>query len=384
MKRIGALLAVMTAALMLACGAVMAATSTQNPPEQARFRVTLNGFSVNQETWDHALEVDGKGDEVYVRYDTRLVNDEATTLAASSDQSKVMGDTNGFSDRVKAGSRSSLGGLKTGDAFPSSTPWIRSGDIMSDRPPMKLFEGNLIKGETGAAITPTIWEWDGGKDLFNTWGQSIVTNGPKLAQAVAGFINGSSGNGEFIKNNTELGLSSLFALARDILGQAQDRPVGWAASDANYDFSAKTLMLTYENALQISQTDFGKGPGVLAINYQDPANIGGGQYTVYLQVERVDTPPAVTAPRPAPSSQIKDRTPLIGATVRDAQTDLAQGNINLYVDGRAKSFSYNAATDRLTYQSGRLAYGGHTVKVEATDASGLKAAKTWRFKVVRS
>lgn len=254
---------------------------------------------------------------------------------------------------------------------------------MSDRPPMKLFEGNLIRGETGAAITPTIWEWDGGKDLFNVWGQSIVTNGPKLAQAVAAFINGSSSNGEFIKNNTELGLSSLFALARDILGQAQDRPIGWAASDANYDFSAKTLMLTYENAQQISQTDFGKGRGVLAINYHDPANIGGGQYTLYLQVERVDTPPTVTAPRPAPGSQIKDRTPLIGATVRDAQTDLAQADIRLFVDGRAKTVSYNTATDRLTFQSGRLAYGGHTVKVEATDGSGLKGGKTWKFKVVR-
>ena len=123
---------------------------------------------------------------------------------------------------------------------------------------------------------------------------------------------------------------------------------------------------------------------MLAINYQDPANIGGGQYTLYLHVERVDIPPTITAPRPSPGSQIKDRTPLIGATVRDAQTDLAQGNINLYVDGRAKSFSYNAATDRLTYQSGRLAFGGHTVKVEATDASRLKGGLTWGFKVVRS
>jgi hypothetical protein len=33
------------------------------------------------------------------------------------------------------------------------------------------------------------------------------------------------------------------------------------------------------------------------------------------------------------------------------------------------NFSYDAATDRLSYQSGRPDYGRHTVKVEAPDAS---------------
>lgn len=66
-----------------------------------------------------------------------------------------------------------------------------------------------------------------------------------------------------------------------------------------------------------------------------------------------------------------------------AQTELFKGDIHLYVDGRVEDFSYDAATDRLSYRSGRLAYGSHTVRVEATDAHGLRGGKTWTFKVVR-
>jgi hypothetical protein len=53
------------------------------------------------------------------------------------------------------------------------------------------------------------------------------------------------------------------------------------------------------------------------------------------------------------------------------------------VDGNSMTnFSYEAATDRLSYQSGRFDYGRHTVKVAAPDASGLKGENTWSFKVL--
>jgi hypothetical protein len=94
--------------------------------------------------------------------------------------------------------------------------------------------------------------------------------------------------------------------------------------------------------------------------------------------------PTITRPAPSPGSEIRDRTPLIAATVRDADGQLAKSNIKLWVDGQAKSFTYNADTDRLSHLSGTLAYSGHTVKIEITDASDLKAGKTWIFKVVRS
>jgi hypothetical protein len=392
MKRISALLAVIVAAMALASGIVMA-TTTQQSPDQARFRVTLTGFTVNKETWDHALQVDGKRDEVFIRYDTRLVNSGGTTLSESSRSTKVMGDVNGYPERVNAGSANDdpnrpgldgSGGLRTGDSFPTDSPWEIESNLMADRPPVKLFEGNLIDGETGVAITPTVWEWDGGEDLFNKWGRSVVENGPKIAQAVANVVTGSS-NKPTIQSNLELGLPALFTFVTDITGQAMDRPIGYAPANGGYDLSnARSMVLTYESALNAIQSEpIGLGSGVFSIEHKDPASIGGGTYTLYLKVERVDTPPDVTAPRPAPGKQVKDRTPRISATVTDPQTNLLQGDIDLYVDGQARSFSYDAATDRLAFQSGRLAYGAHEVTVEATDAAGLEVTKSWSFKVVR-
>jgi hypothetical protein len=86
--------------------------------------------------------------------------------------------------------------------------------------------------------------------------------------------------------------------------------------------------------------------------------------------------------KPAPGSAICDRTPLIAATVSDADTELAQSNMRLFVDGRARAFSYNADTDRLSRLSNRLAYGRHTVRIEATDGE-LRASKSWNFRIVR-
>jgi hypothetical protein len=387
MKRIGDLLAVMVAAVVLATSAVaLAATNVQSSPKQAIFRVTLNGFTVNNETFDNALELDGKGDEVYIRYDTQLVDNEGTKLLGSQGESSVMGDTNGWPTRVQAGSRSSLGGLKTGDTFPTSTPWIQSGDITQTQPPMKLFEGKLVKGKQGAAITPTIWEWDGGTDILQSWGTSISENAPEIAQSVANLINGSSDENDLIKTNLEMGLPAFFDLLSDIFGRAEDRPVGGVASGDNktFQFNPKSLLLTYETASLATQTDFGFGRGVLAIQYTDPSP-QTGRYTLYLQVQRVDTPPTIKSVRPGPDSQMTDRTPTIGATVRDAQTELGKSNISLSVDSqKITTFAYNQDTDKLTYTpSSKLSFGKHTVKVTARDASSLSTTRGWSFKIAR-
>ncbi len=96
----------------------------------------------------------------------------------------------------------------------------------------------------------------------------------------------------------------------------------------------------------------------------------------------VNTKPTITNVRPAPGTEIRDRTPLIAATVRDAQTDLAKTNIKLFVDGNRKTtFSYDRSTDRLSYTSEQLSFGSHTVKVVATDGV-LSTTRSWFFMVV--
>lgn len=93
-------------------------------------------------------------------------------------------------------------------------------------------------------------------------------------------------------------------------------------------------------------------------------------------------PPTVT--RNSPIRPTRLRTPTIGATVSDRETNLAKSNIRLFVDGKAKTtFVYSRTTDRLTFKSGTLAFGTHTVRVVATDAQGKSAVKVWNFRVIR-
>ncbi len=83
--------------------------------------------------------------------------------------------------------------------------------------------------------------------------------------------------------------------------------------------------------------------------------------------------------RPNEGSRLRDRTPRIKAIVRDIQNDLARPDLKLYVDGRAKSFSYNRSTNRLAYTTGRLSFGRHVVR----DEMGLARTSSWRFEVIR-
>ncbi len=93
--------------------------------------------------------------------------------------------------------------------------------------------------------------------------------------------------------------------------------------------------------------------------------------------------PTITSLRPAAGSVIRDRTPTIRATVRDDRANLAKRDIKLYMDGQRKTtFSYNRATDRLAYTSGKLTYGRHTVRILATDGRN-EMTRSWVFRVVR-
>ena len=96
------------------------------------------------------------------------------------------------------------------------------------------------------------------------------------------------------------------------------------------------------------------------------------------------TKPTVAAVRPVPGSSTRDRTPVISATVNDADTDLQKANIQLYVDGNLRGgFAYNVDTNRLTYTTSTLSYARHNVRIVAKDAAGNTTTYGWSFKVVR-
>ena len=356
-------------------------------PDEGWFRVTVNGFSVNQETADHALQVDGKRDEVYLRTDTRLVGSNGQTVAQDDYSSPVMGDTNGFPARVKAGSASSTGGLMTGNHFPTSTPWIRSLPLTNDPPqegqeilpPFSAGTLKLVDGRNGLVVTPSLWEWDGGRSMFNNFVDAMATHGAnasRLATLVAGSDQDTS---DRIYSDLEAALPALKGIIEGTVGVAQDRPVGTADAGDNYTFQPKSLFLNYDNAKAISETTFARGKGVVSVSYQDSQRIGGGRYTIYLQVEAVGGAPTDPGDADPPRTQITSGPAPVtrsGAATFGFSSSETGSTFECSLDGRA----FSACSSPKSYST--LANGLHTFQVRAKDGAGnvdpVGAFRSWR------
>ena len=108
-----------------------------------------------------------------------------------------------------------------------------------------------------------------------------------------------------------------------------------------------------------------------------PGGAPQGSFTLNLSGP-ANTPPTITPV--SPLRPTRDRTPLIRAAVTDT-AGLTNSNIELRVDNRAKTFSYDPATGALSYTSGKLSIGKHIVKLVATDAHGSVTPKSWSFTI---
>jgi subtilisin family serine protease len=124
------------------------------------------------------------------------------------------------------------------------------------------------------------------------------------------------------------------------------------------------------------------GTRTVYVQYKDKA---GNVSTSALDRIVLDmTKPTVSGMSPRPASVTRDTTPTIKATVRDNLTNLAKGNIRLYVAGKAipaSKFSYSRATDQLVYNSPRLSKGKKTVRIVARDAAGNAGVRSWYFTI---
>lgn len=101
--------------------------------------------------------------------------------------------------------------------------------------------------------------------------------------------------------------------------------------------------------------------------------------------EASNTAPRITGVKPASKAVIKDRTPLIRATVRDAEQDLRRSNVvRVYRDGRAvTNFRFNDSTNTLSFTANTLSYGWHRVRIVVRDAAGERTVSTTPFRVVK-
>lgn len=266
-------------------------TSAVTSAAHGRYRVTLNGFSVGHETWDDALQLDGKRDEIYFSTDVQVVDKLNNTLLPSSKRSLTFGDVNGFGYRVQAGSASNLGGIQTGDQVFGSAPWLRSGALAADRLPMVLWEGDLVDGQNAVAVIVTPWEYDGGQDAFSSWASWMQKTSQTLKSSSA-FTTLIGQAGKVVLELADLGLGLALSLQENgVLGNAYDRPIGITQSGTvngtvTYGFGPKILDLNYKTAELALANSFGFGNGIIGIRYVDAPKFAG-DYTLYVQVERI-------------------------------------------------------------------------------------------------
>lgn len=263
-------------------------------PKQGRFLVTLNGYSVNHETYDDILERDGARDEVsWVPYVYEVdVSGSLRRVLWSDAFSSVMGQRRRPDSPVTlAGTATPTGGLRTGDAYPSATPWLRtSGPAPGLNLPAVMFDGTLARGVNAAAIFPTLWEWDAPEHMYLLYLDSMLGYRPTVVSAVAALITAppTTSLGSYLVPGSALGVGVTTAMGDGPLGTGEVgfRPIGMQRSGDGWVFTPASLVLTYDGADYISRTDFGRGRGVVEVRYIDH-QVLAGDYSIYLQVERL-------------------------------------------------------------------------------------------------
>lgn len=340
--------------------------SVSVPRWSGRYRVTINGFRVNHETFDTPVETDGKRDEVFVRVGYREYSAEGAALGAEHvAKTHVHGDINADrwqhpgseSYRYRAGTASQLGGLRTGDGFPNQAqPWTASASPSNESFPLFVWEGYLAEGGGTVAISPAVYEDDEvGAEIaaqdramerlaslvalrvreypdapgfdFKAAGKAAgsAANGlagrgttvlrrvlPSRYQLVSGLFGGvSSVVGQFGAKSAQLAageaqrinnqlsqmkadansFASDVSMAASLIANTRSRPIGVSGiAGGKMLFDPVIVSLSFESAEDIlvnKDPNSDVPAGIVAIRYQDSVPGGDGDYTIYLQVTRV-------------------------------------------------------------------------------------------------
>ena len=266
-------------------------------PFRGRFRVTLNGFRVNHWTYHGVLQ---HPDAVTFHPDVQIYD------VSGGRRSFIQGgstNTIGMtpSNPVQGGSASPNGGLQTGDGFPTqATPWQRtvpnSTGAPGTIPPTLYFENELVQNTNAAVIIPNIWSIDGneGLNLRESYFRELVRSRPEVGAAVISMISHPARLelDNFLRPGSAMGIRNTMSLG---YGFPQDRPIGMQSIGRNqFGFTPQVLVLTYESADYISRTSFGFGRGIIPVRYADDSSLAA-DYTLYFQVERLDTMPPCAA-----------------------------------------------------------------------------------------
>lgn len=263
----------------------------------AVYRVNVNGFRCRSQTWDDPLEGDGKGDEVFIRVNHRVYDNQGKPVTDSRDtESELMGDAFFFPNRIRAGSaRGGLGGLVDGDHYPPiPRPFERDRALNSTQyPPYTVWEGSIADNEV-VVLTPTIWEWDTGQGALETWLKWQVAVDAKYGEKAKETFGTIFPVARPFFGAISLGIQTIGSMSGlwDPLGANMSRPIGIQRdpNDPNgFRMDVTSIALNKKTVERmLVSNDQALGAGVVGLSFvDDPSSALRGAYDLYLQLEKV-------------------------------------------------------------------------------------------------
>jgi hypothetical protein len=277
--------------------------------QTGKVKVYFAGFICERETWDDALQLDGKGDEVFLNFLFSMADGSGKTKFESEKRTKTYGDATGdFSDRINVGSCVDLfggakGGIKAGDKYYCN-------DLIGE---YDLSAGDVL------SLIPIISEWDPGQDIHLSVLSDIKGATSEMNQQIVRLVNSAGGNfGSAIKSSSDLekfvisgnilNLPSPVNVVQSLQGKQFTRPIGMFM---NGSFVPKVIILDKTVLETVSKSNFFYGQGVIPIHYNEEA-LGNtrdhGNYKILIKVEYTPPPATVTAVAPVSSQTIIQST----------------------------------------------------------------------------
>jgi len=275
---------------------IILATLNTIAQQAGRVKVSFAGLKCLRETADDILHLDGKADEVFLRFYFTVADKFGNTKLKYSNQTDTYGDNHGiFGNRINAGSALDLfgnlkGGIKAGDNYYCNNI---------------IGEYDLAAGDV-LTVVPTIWEWDPGNGFENSFDASIEGAYTIMNQKASSLSNqrfGSPIGGADILGLVLIDAGSFLSLKAffNIVGELtpKPRPIGITKTG---EYSPKAALLNANIMQQMANSNFGYGAGVIPIQYNEEA-LGNtrdhGNYIVLLKVEFTPKP-GTTANNGAP------------------------------------------------------------------------------------
>lgn len=299
--------------------------------DRGRYRVVFLGLKVNTPVNDDIIDADGRGNEIYAAayWATAPLSSGAATQGGFA-RTLVHGDTTHFSSRVRAGSAGPTGGLRAGDLIPSNTAsFVQPGVAgLSDRFPLKLWEGELVDAGPIVAVIPIVFEWNAADHTAWDYWANYWSHGGNVLEKLGGAmrahlsaplavqpLHGTWTVEDFSRAADEPRLERPsipgFTVAAD-----RDRPIGLineSPPGTIPNYAHKTIGFALTRA-RVEAALAGTAQKVFEINWPDAVS---GNYTGYIQIERLSAPPLVAPPPPtiAPvtSTGLLPIVPMVGA-----------------------------------------------------------------------